>query len=161
MSPPTIWGPAVWSLFHTFANKIPDNLPSVIYLSFFRQIKNICSVLPCPECANDATKFLANIPETRIATKENLIYELYIFHNYVNKKKQKPLFLFSNLDIYNNSDIYSVFRHFLNNFHTRGNMKLLTESFQRQLILKKFKSWFRMNIQFFLSRPPYFTPLKI
>jgi hypothetical protein len=40
-------------------------------------------------------------------------------------------------------------------------MKLLTESFQRQLILKKFKSWFRMNIQFFLSRPPYFTPLKI
>lgn len=152
MSPPTIWGPAVWRLFHTFANKIQDNLPSIVYLSLFRQIKNICSVLPCPECAKDASKFLSNIPESRIITKDNLIYELYIFHNYVNKKKQKPLFTFTNLDIYNNSDISLVFKNFLNNFHTRGNMKLLTESFQRLLILKNFKKWFLKNIPFFLSK---------
>ena len=39
----------------------------------------------------------------------------------------------------------SVVQHFLNHYHTKGNMKLLTDSFQRKFIVTNFLSWYRTN----------------
>jgi hypothetical protein len=44
----------------------------------------------------------------------------------------------------------AVYNNFVNVYHTRGNMKLLAESFQRKIVLIDFKKWLMKNIQSFL-----------
>ena len=49
-----------------------------------------------------------------------------------------------------------IINNFIVSYTTKGNMKLLNESFQRQLVLKDFKSWISANIKAFL--PPINPP---
>lgn len=146
MSPPEVWGPAVWTFFHTLAENVNDNQPTSFIQQIFWQIKRICGFLPCPECSRDATIFLGKININEIKTKQNLIDKLYIFHNYVNKKKRKPLFNYSNIGKYKTINLILVYNNFIKNYNTKGNMKLLAESFQRKLIVNDLKKWFIINI---------------
>jgi len=75
---------------------------------------------------------------------------VYIFHNYVNAKKRKRLYNYSDLGVYKNYNIVNVFNRFISVYHTRGNMKLLAESFQRQNIIKNIRAWFIKNIMAFV-----------
>ena len=70
MSPPEVWGPAVWTLFHTLAEKIDENAYPHLVNSLFNVIVRICKFLPCPECAKDASNFLAKINIKEINKKE-------------------------------------------------------------------------------------------
>ena len=79
-----------------------------------------------------------------------------MFHNYVNAKKRKPLFNYTNLVIYKRYNIVSVFNRFISFYHTRGNMRLLAESFQRQLIVRTVREWFNKNLCFFM---PCYQPV--
>jgi hypothetical protein len=74
-------------------------------------------------------------------TKQDLKNILYIFHNVVNKRKQKPMFHTNNLSIYKNKNIIHVYNQFILVYNTKGNMKLLTDTFQRQQIISSFKKW--------------------
>jgi hypothetical protein len=151
MSPPEIWGPAVWSLFHTLAININDDIYLIIHTQLFNHICKICSYLPCPECSNDASKFLAKLNINNIKTKIEFINTFYLFHNFVNNKKRKSLFNYANMNIYGNYNLIHVLNNFFNNYNTKGNMKLLNDSFQRQLIVKNFKKWFIANIKAFVK----------
>jgi len=151
MSPPEIWGPAIWTLFHTLAAKIVDPAYSATYVQLFNHIRNICSALPCPECSKDASSFLAKINVHTLKNKEEFIKTLYLFHNFVNKKKQKPLFNYANINMYENYNLINVIKYFILHYNTKGNMKLLNESFQRQLIVKNFKQWIIVNINAFIK----------
>ena len=51
----------------------------------------------------------------------------------------------NNLNLYNNVNLVSAFNNFISVYHTRGNMKMLAESFQRNIILKQVKKWFMLN----------------
>ena len=113
-------------------------------------IKNICGYLPCPECSEHAKKSLDAINLDKLKTKEDLINVLHIFHNSVNKRKQKPLYSFSEMDKYKNMNLIQVCNMFLLNYKTPGNMRLLAETFQRKLILEKFKVWIRINYRSFM-----------
>ena len=152
MSPPQVWGPATWSFFHTLAHKVNENQPPFFYQQIFFQIRRICGFLPCPECSHDASIFLGKINLNEIQTKRDLIDKLYIFHNYVNRKKKKPLFDYGNINKYNDVNIIEAYNTFIKTYNTKGNMKLLAETFQRNLIAIDLKKWFIANI----SR---FTPL--
>ena len=44
-----------------------------------------------------------------------------------------------------------IIRNFFISYNTKGNMKLLNESFQRQIIIKDFSKWFNSNIRAFIS----------
>jgi len=149
MPPPEVWGPPIWTLFHVLAEKINENAYHYYVGQIFNVIKTICSALPCPECTNDATIFLAKIKVQDLKTKVNLKNMIYLFHNYVNVKKRRPLYNYSNLEIYKKYNIINVFNRFISVYHTRGNMKLLAESFQRQIILKNVRDWFTRNIMAF------------
>jgi hypothetical protein len=150
MSPPEVWGPAVWILFHTLAEKVSETNFNKISLSLFNMIKFISKNLPCPYCAADATRFLANININKISTKQDLKNMLYVFHNYVNKKKHKLLLISTDLDdLYKNKNLSKVIVNFVKKYNTKGNMQLLSESFQRKLVLTEFKKWLRLNAEFF------------
>lgn len=154
MSPPEVWGPPIWTLFHVLAEKINERLYPFYAGQLLNVVKHICSALPCPECTNDATIFLSKIKLQDLKTKDDFKKMIYIFHNYVNVKKRKPLYNYSNLEIYKKYNIINVFNRFISVYHTRGNMKLLAESFQRQNIIKHVKEWFSKNIMAFVQFQP-------
>ena len=150
MPPIELWGPATWTLFHVLAEKVNEHMYPRISGQLFDVIKRICSALPCPECAQDATIFLAKIKVHELKTKMDFKNMIYIFHNYVNSKKRKPLFKYINLEVYKRYNIVYVFNKFISFYHTKGNMRLLAESFQRQLIVKNVREWFTRNLGFFM-----------
>jgi hypothetical protein len=116
----------------------------------FHHIKNICRNLPCPECSQHASTFLEKINFNGIKTKTDFKNMLCFFHNTVNFRKKKPVFDASGLEKYKNMNIITVYNNFINVYHTRGNMNLLAESFQRKITLIGFKKWIMSNIQSFL-----------
>jgi hypothetical protein len=150
MSPPEVWGPAVWRLFHTLSERINENAYSVLAPQLFNFIVRICKFLPCPECSNDASNFLAKIKLSDMKNKTQFKNTFYLFHNWVNAKKRKPLYNYSNMGIYNQYRLIDVVNNFISNYQTKGNMKLLTESFQRKLIISDFKRWFTYSINGFM-----------
>ena len=149
MAPPEVWGPPIWLFFHTITSKVKDGLDINVYKGLFRIIKTICKNLPCPTCSTDATLFLSKINEDVINSKQKLINNIYIFHNYVNKKNNKQLFNYNKIVNYNQLDLAVVIRQFIRAYNTQGNMNLLNESFQRQLAVKEFRRWMRANISAF------------
>ena len=157
MSPPEVWGPAVWTLFHTLIEKmIPDAYPYLIQ-SMFGLIVRICKVLPCPECSKDASIFLAKINIKDYKTKNSFKNMLYLFHNWVNVKKRKPLYNYSNMNKYSNLYLPLVIKDFIAKYNTKGNMKLLAESFQRNFVIKDLINWFKHNARAFV-KPPIIKP---
>jgi len=153
MSPPEVWGPAVWTLFHTLAEKINVNAYPLVFPSLFNMIVKICRYLPCPECSSDASNFLAKVKATDLKSKESLKAMLCVFHNTVNAKKRKPIFHYSNIGIYGRYNLIKVINNFISQYQTKGNMKLLTESFQRQFVINDFKNWFRRVFKAFAEVP--------
>ena len=87
-----IWGPSTWILFHTLIEKLTDDGFDKIGLPLFTYIKRICRNLPCPDCAQHASYFLSQINLANIKTKHDLKTTIYIFHNNVNKRKNKPIY---------------------------------------------------------------------
>jgi len=146
---PNIWGPPIWILFHSLAEKIKEDKFSEVGPQLFSMIKRVCSSLPCPECSQHATQFLSRVNFSLIKTKTDFKNILYIFHNIVNKRKYKPLFNVLDLSKYSITNLIVAFNNFVNVYHTRGNMKLLAESFQRKLVVKDFRNWFMNNFQNF------------
>ena len=146
---PNKWGPPIWMLFHSLAEKIKDEKFSQVGPQLFFMIKKICSLLPCPDCSMHATTFLSRVDFSLIKTKTDLRNLLYIFHNIVNKRKNKPMFNTIHLKNYSTTNLIVAFNNFINVYQTRGNMKLLTESFQRQLLVKNFRNWFVNNYEHF------------
>ena len=150
MPPPEVWGPTVWTLFHTLAEQINDDAYPYLSRQMFSMIVSICNYLPCPDCANDSSKILAKVKIEDNKTKQHFKNTMYIFHNYVNVKKRKPLFNYSVINMYQKYNIINVVNNFIKNYNTKGNMKLLTESFKRELVIKNFKNWITRNIRAFI-----------
>jgi hypothetical protein len=143
------WGPPIWKLFHVLIEKIKDESFKNIYLSLFNQIKRICSNLPCPDCSKHATYFLSTVKIEHISNKNDFKNMLHYFHNKVNLRKNKPTFPQSDINKYKNYPLIPTYNNFVKVYNTKGNLNLLTDSFQRQLILSDFKKWVLNNIQHF------------
>lgn len=154
MSPPEVWGPAVWRLFHTLIEKMNPELYSHVIGSTFGMIVQICKVLPCPECSKDASSFLAKINLKDYKTKYEFKNMLYLFHNWVNAKKRKPLFNHAYMNIYSNFNLIFVIKDFISKYNTKGNMKLLAESFQRGFVVKNLIAWFKTHSRAFIRPQP-------
>lgn len=149
MPPPEIWGPPTWTLLHTLAEKINEDDFNKLIPQMFVLIKRICAYLPCPDCSQHATHFLAKLKPEQISTKTDFKNTLYLFHNMVNARKRKHLFNYANINKYQNLNIANVFNNFIAVYNTKGNMKLLTESFQRSLIVKDLRRWLMNNHESF------------
>jgi hypothetical protein len=150
MPAPEVWGPPIWTLFHVLAEKINSEHYNTIFPQLFSFIKRVCAVLPCPECSQHATQFLAKLKPQDISNKESFKNTFYLFHNMVNVRKKKPLYNYGNVDKYKYIHITIAFNNFVKVYNTRGNMKMISESFRRQLIIKDFKAWLINNIRFFV-----------
>ena len=151
MSPPEVWGPAIWTLFHTLAEKINEDIYPYLKNSMFLIIVKICKYLPCPDCSRDASDFLARIKISDYKTKDQFKNMLYLFHNRVNAKKRKRLFNYAFMNKYANVNIINVVNNFISKYNTKGNMKLLAETFQRNFVIKDFIYWFKIHSRAFIN----------
>ena len=149
MTQPSVWGPPIWTLFHTLIEKMKQERFKELHMELFQHIKSICSYLPCPECSSHATLFLSKVNPINISNKNDFKNMLYVFHNQVNLRKQKPAFSYSGMDKYKNSNLVQVFNRFITVYHNKGNMKMLTETFQRQMVIQEFRKWMVRNISAF------------
>jgi len=144
------WGPSTWSLFHTLAAKLNENDYDTIGIDLFNQIKIICGYLPCPECSQHAKHNLAGVNIEKLKTKGDLINVLFIFHNSVNKRKNKLIYNFFEMDKYANNNLLTVCNNFFRNYKTTGNMRLMAESYQRKMIVENFIVWLKINYKSFM-----------
>ena len=144
---PSHWGPPTWLFFHTIAEKIKETSFPIIGQQLIYHIIQTCNNLPCPDCAEHAKQFWSNVTIKNIKTKQDLINLLYVFHNSVNKRKKLGAFKYENLQYYKTKNVIHVFNNFARNYNTKGNMKLLTESFHRARHLAYLRTWIIKNIQ--------------
>jgi len=145
------WGPATWYLMHTLAEKVKEDEFTKIKNDFIDIILNICSSLPCPECAEHARNIMKNLNKNKIVTKENLKIMLFTFHNNVNKRLRKPLYTNELLDAkYKSANTQKIVINFINTWKIPNpNPKLITHNFHKNKTLNKFIEWWRINNTFF------------
>ena len=105
---PEIWGPSAWTFLHTITLNYPTK-PNIEDKSnhklFFNNIKNI---IPCEKCAIHYEENLKKYPlEPALESKELLVKWLIDIHNGVNKKNNKKIYSYEEVNkVY--KDMYSM-----------------------------------------------------
>jgi hypothetical protein len=138
------WGTITWNLLHTIIDKcqINDNFDSykdkLIYI-----IKSICLFTPINEYSYNVNIFFEKFNFDKITNLQELKKQIYLLHNFINSKINKPLFNYSDLTIYSNMDIINIFNIFVY-FYTNNIVIKKTQSYPRMINLIK-------DIKVFLS----------
>jgi hypothetical protein len=143
----SVWGPAIWYLFHTLSFKLKPHHFNEVKDQLIDHFVSICHNLPCPECADHARKELKHLDKSKITNKKELCMYLVQFHNKVNVKNNKKIFKFDEfLSKYNNA----VTRNVIANFFivltkSDHSVKLMTNSFHRSSAILDLKKWLTVN----------------
>jgi len=148
IKPTMIWGPSIWYLFHTLAEKVKPESFSYIRNELLNNIYAICSHLPCPVCSEHAKEYLNRINFNTITNKEQLKIMLFTFHNVVNQRKGYTQFTIQELnEKYSNSNTVNIIQHFMIHFKDKHRSpKLMADDLQRSRIAIILQDWFRKNI---------------
>lgn len=148
---PSQWGPPIWTLFHTLAEKIHEDKYTSLAPQLFYFIRKISGYLPCPDCSQHASQFFSRVNFSALKTKDDFKNILFMLHNAVNRRKFKPVYQHSLLtNTYANKRIIDVYNQFISVYQTKGNMRLLADSFQRKMIIQDLKKWLTSNIAAFI-----------
>jgi hypothetical protein len=138
------WGGITWVFLHTLSYKVHPEHYQQIKVMLWSHIKQLCSNLPCPDCATHASQYLKNIavPET----KERLIRVLVDFHNVVNQKLSKPLFSIQDMDKYNTVNLTIAFYACKRVISVQPyNPRLMMNKIITQNTLNKFQVWLQQQ----------------
>lgn len=146
MSSATSWGPATWYLFHTIIEKIKPESFSIIRTDLINIIKNVCSMLPCPDCANHSTLLLSTYKNYHlIQTQEDMKKFMFEFHNMVNINAKHPQQSINVLDRYKNVRLNQIFQYWYKHYDTKGiSRTFMINSIHREITKK--------NVQEFLIK---------
>jgi len=151
------WGPPIWTLFHTIIEHVPEEKFNVVGQTIFIFINRICRLLPCPECQEHAKKYLSN-QRVNTASKKALREFIHKFHNMVNRYKKYKEPTIEILDQYRTKSLSEVYNKFVSVFSSRGNIRMLADTMQRNMILKDFKTWLLTNSDIFQTPAPVTVP---
>ena len=145
----TLWGPITWYLLHGLTRKIKHDHFNNISEDFVFIIIELLNNLPCPECAEHSILFMSKVNFNNIKSKEDLETIMFELHNSANKNTKKKAENKDILKIYDKLNITKTLSSFNAVFNTNGNMKLLMQTHNRGIFLKKFNNWFNANKQHF------------
>lgn len=144
------WGNAVWDVFHTLTEKLISNEPNIIQKTFFFY-KEICSILPCPECREHSTKLLGTININSVNTIEKLKNIMFDLHNRVNKKTGKKIYKMDVLDQYKIKDLNLVLIVFFKTLRKKTSIRNDMMIFRtKNDILKEFTNFLIKNRNSFI-----------
>ena len=94
------WGPIIWKVLHCITIKIKDEEFPKEREQIIWMITNICSNLPCPQCASHASGIIKKHRLKDVKTKAELIKFVYSMHNVVNKRLKKQTYPFNDIQHY-------------------------------------------------------------
>jgi hypothetical protein len=148
---PMKWGEPTWFLFHTLSQKIRDESFPLIKNDLLNMFFMICRNLPCPSCADHATKYMQNVNFSRITTKSQLITLFFEFHNTVNAKKGFPIFpLYDLEEKYSKANTIEIIRNFLGYYADKSrSVRNIAHDFFRQRAVSQVKDWLKTNLHHF------------
>lgn len=150
---PKVWGPPVWIFFHTFSVNISEQGYANVGMQFFSYLIRICKQLPCPECADHATKFINKIKPSSLKTKYDMANMLCYFHNMVNARKRLPIFNSGNLSVYERVSIITAFSNFAKAF-TLPTHRMMNENMQRKMLVSQINKFIATNLVYFIKPKP-------
>jgi hypothetical protein len=153
---PKVWGPPVWIFLHTFSVNISEYGYSKIGMQFYAYLTRICRLLPCPECAEHATKFISSIKSGMLKTKYDMANMLCNFHNSVNSRKRLPHFNNALLPAYENVSIITAFNNFVKAF-TLPSQRLMNENLHRKMLTFHLQKFIHSNLFYFVKQKPFST----
>ena len=134
------WGQYTWILFHTLVERIPNNQYNILGPIILNIIKNICTILPCPDCTKHATDYLRMITIKNLPTKEHMKQFFYHFHNHVNKMTLKPIYPYNQMNKYVNGNLKIIFNNVFILFSKNyGNTRMMGTSIRRNKIFQRLK----------------------
>lgn len=146
------WGPSCWFLFHGLATKVKDEEFVDIKNDIWSMITSICMNLPCPECRAHATRIVNSANKNIVlASRSNLERYLFDFHNSVNQRKRYKIFTWEEYtEKYKGANISNITYNFVAVFNqSTRNTRMITDTFHRQIFIKRFINWFEANKQKF------------
>jgi hypothetical protein len=129
--------------------KLKDDQFETYKQGIIHYIFKICKNLPCPTCAMHASHTLSRVNFANVKSKQDLKNVMFMFHNSVNRNKNKPIFDYAKLAIYEKYNFINTYNSFIAVFHTKGNMRLLSDSLHRQMLILDLKTWIQSNIKIF------------
>lgn len=149
------WGNAVWYFLHTTAFKMRPESFEELKNEYVNIIKNICSILPCPDCLQHAMEETRSLDASNLKTKEDLNKYLISFHNKVNYRIKKPLYSSDYNEYIKQYSRAVTMNIWINFFNQMGkpyhNIRLIANGFQKPIILKNIKEWLQNNKNKFMS----------
>jgi hypothetical protein len=146
-----LWGPPFWFFFHTLAEKVKPELFYENRDAIFGIVREICNNLPCPTCTSHATQYLNNINFNAIQTKQDFAMMLFEFHNSVNKRKNIPIFPYSELQPkYEKAIFINIVNHFMHFYKIEHRViRLMSEDLYRRRSAKSILDWLHANQHIF------------
>lgn len=138
------WANPTWFFFHTLIEKIHPDHYLLIKEEVMFHIKKICTMLPCPDCAEHATQFMRNVRTP--TTKEECKKMLFFFHNSVNKNLKKPIYAYDALSMYQRVNLAVCYKLFREQFTKKtNNPRFLLDSMGRTRYIKELDTWLQKN----------------
>lgn len=138
------WGMPTWIFLHSLLAQMPNVLYTEETLT---QLKALCSVLPCPTCAAHATAFLSTISFQNVPTLEACRLMLWQFHNIVNARRGVAPFPWSEMVIFQRTNLAVLYRVFLAEFtRPRQIPKLFIDSMNRRRVMQQFQAWMKRMV---------------
>jgi hypothetical protein len=143
------WGKTYWDVFHTLSVKLKSDEKAG---ELFNILKQLSSLLPCPICSADSIIFFSKYNSNIINTRNKLIDLCFIFHNNVNVKLQKAVYLKENvIPTYNNNSTGNIINKFMNMFVKYSKQKLNINTMSIIFFNKQFITFINNNKHHFMA----------
>jgi hypothetical protein len=146
-----LWGAPTWYFFHTIAAKIKPEQFEEYKSQILQMITNICNNLPCPSCTEHAKQYIQRMNNSSIICKNDLIQFLFVFHNTVNERKRKPVFLYDDLiEKYKKANLINITNNFLYYFKMEHHsVRMIADGMHRKRTATNIQKWLHTNIHIF------------
>ena len=145
------WGPTCWIFFHCLAERVKEDSFKEMYPIILKFIRDICAILPCPDCRLHATYTLNSYKFFHlIKTKNDFRNFLFEFHNLVNSRTGKPMPSKLILDQYKKYNFRQATADWYNHFTVNTyDVKLLWEKKERNKVRANILNELNENIKHF------------
>lgn len=104
---PAFWGPGLWKAIHAGSLNYPEQANRLTVEKMKGFIYGLPAIMACKACSTHALAFIQEHDsdlDTICASRQNLFRFFVDFHNYVNKRQNKPVLSYDDvLKMYNAS----------------------------------------------------------
>lgn len=145
------WGPIIWNAIHLLCYKLKENHFKTIKDELLTIIIKISVNLPCPSCSSHAQGLIKRYRLKFAKSKEELNKIIFNIHNEVNKRTNKPLFKYEDME--NTYKPLNLKESLVKYYSTTINMNLgermMLHTFHKKKILNEFKIFINKNLNYF------------